>query len=174
MRVWEVIGLCVLKKVSARKERAPESKRLFNSFYSSCRVVSLKATWLAWKAKKNYGWTLDLAWASVGEAKALRYRGWSFRGNVEKVIDGKDQRGAKQELLENLDLVQVLDRDVENLSGWLYTDTDEGNYELKTWCPTVVYKVQSLNVAESFICWNKIFSHRYIWEHRLQQTITNW
>lgn len=39
------------------------------------------------------------------------------RGNVEKVIDGKDQRGAKQELLENLDLVQVLDRDVENLSG---------------------------------------------------------
>ena len=34
-----------------------------------------------------------------------------------KVIDGKDQRGAKDELLQNLDLVQVLDRDVENLSG---------------------------------------------------------
>lgn len=40
------------------------------------------------------------------------------RGNVEKVIDGKDQRGAKAELLEDLDLVQVLDRDVENLSGF--------------------------------------------------------
>ena len=36
---------------------------------------------------------------------------------MEKVIDGKDQRGAKNQLLEDLDLVQVLDRDVENLSG---------------------------------------------------------
>ena len=36
---------------------------------------------------------------------------------MEKVIDGKDQRGAKDQLLEDLDLVQVLDRDVENLSG---------------------------------------------------------
>ena len=36
---------------------------------------------------------------------------------MEKVIDGKDQRGAKAQLLEDLDLVQVLDRDVENLSG---------------------------------------------------------
>ena len=43
------------------------------------------------------------------------------RGNVEKVIDGKDQRGAKQQLLEDLDLVQVLDRDVENLSGAVFT-----------------------------------------------------
>lgn len=33
------------------------------------------------------------------------------------VIDGKDQRGAKEALLRDLDLVQVLDRDVENLSG---------------------------------------------------------
>ena len=39
------------------------------------------------------------------------------RGNVEKVIDDKDQRGAKDQLLQDLDLVQVLDRDVENLSG---------------------------------------------------------
>lgn len=39
------------------------------------------------------------------------------RGNVEKVIDGKDQRGAKDQLLKDLDLIQVLDRDVENLSG---------------------------------------------------------
>ena len=39
------------------------------------------------------------------------------RGNVEVVIDGKDGRGAKKQLLKDLDLEQVLDRDVENLSG---------------------------------------------------------
>ena len=33
------------------------------------------------------------------------------------MIDDKDQRGAKDQLLQDLDLVQVLDRDVENLSG---------------------------------------------------------
>ena len=33
------------------------------------------------------------------------------------VIDGKDGRGAKKQLLKDLDLEQVLDRDVENLSG---------------------------------------------------------
>lgn len=49
---------------------------------------------------------------------AWGWQGWRFcRGNVEKVIDGKDQRGAKDMLLRDLDLVQVLDRDVENLSG---------------------------------------------------------
>ena len=38
---------------------------------------------------------------------------------METVIDGKDQRGAKSQLLQDLDLAQVLDRDVENLSGEL-------------------------------------------------------
>ena len=39
------------------------------------------------------------------------------RGNVEVVLDQKDERGAKQQLLEDLELIQVLDRDVEHLSG---------------------------------------------------------
>jgi len=41
----------------------------------------------------------------------------AVRGNVGAVIDEKDQRGAKAMLLEALDLAQVTDRDVENLSG---------------------------------------------------------
>jgi ATP-binding cassette, sub-family E, member 1 len=41
----------------------------------------------------------------------------AVRGNVEQVIDSKDQRGAKEMLLRELDLEQVLDRNVENLSG---------------------------------------------------------
>jgi translation initiation factor RLI1 len=39
------------------------------------------------------------------------------RGNVGLVINQKDQRGVKEELLRDLDLNQVLDRDVEHLSG---------------------------------------------------------
>ena len=41
----------------------------------------------------------------------------AVRGNVGTVIDEKDERGAKAFLLEALDLQQVTDRDVENLSG---------------------------------------------------------
>eukprot|EP00191_Tetraselmis_sp_GSL018_P018003 CAMPEP_0177589164 /NCGR_PEP_ID=MMETSP0419_2-20121207/6644_1 /TAXON_ID=582737 /ORGANISM="Tetraselmis sp., Strain GSL018" /LENGTH=704 /DNA_ID=CAMNT_0019079473 /DNA_START=16 /DNA_END=2132 /DNA_ORIENTATION=- len=41
----------------------------------------------------------------------------AVRGNVEHVIDQKDQRGKKDALLKELDLVQVTDRNVENLSG---------------------------------------------------------
>lgn len=39
------------------------------------------------------------------------------RGNVEVVLDQKDERGAKAQLLKDLELEQVLDRDVEHLSG---------------------------------------------------------
>ena len=39
------------------------------------------------------------------------------RGNVEVVLDQKDERGAKAQLLEDLELTAVLDRDVEHLSG---------------------------------------------------------
>ena len=41
----------------------------------------------------------------------------AVRGNVEEVIDQKDQRGNKAKLLKELDLEQVTDRNVENLSG---------------------------------------------------------
>uniref|UniRef100_A0A7S1T6P9 ATP-binding cassette transporter n=1 Tax=Tetraselmis chuii TaxID=63592 RepID=A0A7S1T6P9_9CHLO len=41
----------------------------------------------------------------------------AVRGNVEEVIDQKDQRGNKDKLLTQLDLKQVTDRNVENLSG---------------------------------------------------------
>ena len=41
----------------------------------------------------------------------------AVRGNVGEVMDQKDERGAKAELLKDLDLEQVLDRNVENLSG---------------------------------------------------------
>ena len=41
----------------------------------------------------------------------------AVRGNVEEVIVSKDERGAKEQLLADLDLNQVLDRNVENLSG---------------------------------------------------------
>ena len=39
------------------------------------------------------------------------------RGNVGEILDQKDQRGVKAALLRDLDLEQVLDRDVEHLSG---------------------------------------------------------
>ena len=49
---------------------------------------------------------------------AARSQKWlCCRGNVGLVIEGKDQRGVKEALLEDLDLNQVLDRDVEHLSG---------------------------------------------------------
>ncbi|KAK9806748.1 hypothetical protein WJX72_001148 [[Myrmecia] bisecta] len=41
----------------------------------------------------------------------------AVRGNVGDVLDQKDQRGEKANLLQLLDLEQVLDRDVEHLSG---------------------------------------------------------
>lgn len=41
----------------------------------------------------------------------------SCRGNVGDILDQKDQRGVKAALLRDLDLEQVLDRDVEHLSG---------------------------------------------------------
>lgn len=41
----------------------------------------------------------------------------AVRGNVSEVLDGKDQRGVKADLLTDLDLEQVCDRNVENLSG---------------------------------------------------------
>eukprot|EP00887_Chlorella_sp_A99_P003911 scaffold11.g3911.t1 len=41
----------------------------------------------------------------------------AVRGNVGEVIDQKDQRGQREALLRELDLEQVLDRNVENLSG---------------------------------------------------------
>lgn len=41
----------------------------------------------------------------------------AVRGNVGEVIDGKDERGVKEDLYKDLDLAQVLDRNVENLSG---------------------------------------------------------
>ena len=41
----------------------------------------------------------------------------AVRGNVGEVIDGKDERGIKASLYKDLDLAQVLDRNVENLSG---------------------------------------------------------
>lgn len=39
------------------------------------------------------------------------------RGNVDEVITQKDARGVRESLLERLDLQQVLDRNVEHLSG---------------------------------------------------------
>ncbi|CAK0771777.1 ABC transporter E member 2 [Coccomyxa viridis] len=41
----------------------------------------------------------------------------AVRGNVGEILDQKDQRGVKAALLRDLDLEQVLDRDVEHLSG---------------------------------------------------------
>ncbi|KAF6262578.1 P-loop containing nucleoside triphosphate hydrolase protein [Scenedesmus sp. NREL 46B-D3] len=41
----------------------------------------------------------------------------AVRGNVDEVLSGKDQRGIKPYLLDKLDLTQVLDRNVEHLSG---------------------------------------------------------
>lgn len=41
----------------------------------------------------------------------------AVRGNVGDVIDSKDQRNVRDALLKELDLEQVLDRNVENLSG---------------------------------------------------------
>mmetsp|Transcript_20524 Transcript_20524/g.57218 ORF Transcript_20524/g.57218 Transcript_20524/m.57218 type:complete len:618 (-) Transcript_20524:579-2432(-) len=41
----------------------------------------------------------------------------AVRGNVREVLDSKDQRQVKAELLKDLDLEQVCDRNVENLSG---------------------------------------------------------
>ncbi|KAL4429831.1 hypothetical protein ABPG77_010948 [Micractinium sp. CCAP 211/92] len=41
----------------------------------------------------------------------------AVRGNVGEVINEKDQRGQRAQLLKDLDLEQVLDRNVENLSG---------------------------------------------------------
>ena len=40
-------------------------------------------------------------------------------GNVGEVLDSKDERGQNAQLLKDLDLEQVLDRNVENLSGGL-------------------------------------------------------
>lgn len=39
------------------------------------------------------------------------------RGNVGEVLESKDDRGAITQLAADLELVQVMDRDVENLSG---------------------------------------------------------
>ncbi|KAL4855086.1 ABC transporter E family member 2 [Chlorella vulgaris] len=41
----------------------------------------------------------------------------AVRGNVEEVLIEKDQRGQRQQLMKDLDLEQVLDRNVEHLSG---------------------------------------------------------
>lgn len=41
----------------------------------------------------------------------------AVRGNVGDVLTEKDERGARAQLLADLDLEQVLDRNVENLSG---------------------------------------------------------
>jgi len=41
----------------------------------------------------------------------------AVRGNVDEVITAKDSRGVRETLLKDLDLEQVLDRNVENLSG---------------------------------------------------------
>ncbi|EIE24324.1 Abce1 protein [Coccomyxa subellipsoidea C-169] len=41
----------------------------------------------------------------------------AVRGSVESIIDEKDARGVKEMLLRDLDLEQVLDREVEHLSG---------------------------------------------------------
>jgi hypothetical protein len=46
---------------------------------------------------------------------------WTFcashSGNVGEVLETKDERGQNAQLLKDLDLEQVLDRNVENLSG---------------------------------------------------------
>ena len=41
----------------------------------------------------------------------------AVRGNVGEVLDQKDERDKKAELCADLQLNQVIDRDVENLSG---------------------------------------------------------
>ena len=41
----------------------------------------------------------------------------AVRGNVLDVINEKDERGAKDQLMKELDLLQVTDRNVDNLSG---------------------------------------------------------
>ncbi|GBG77011.1 hypothetical protein CBR_g23341 [Chara braunii] len=41
----------------------------------------------------------------------------AVKGNVNKVLTDKDERDKKEELVTNLDLRSVLDREVENLSG---------------------------------------------------------
>ena len=44
-------------------------------------------------------------------------------GNVGEVLDSKDERGQNAQLLKDLDLEQVLDRNVENLSGGVLQKT---------------------------------------------------
>lgn len=47
-------------------------------------------------------------------------------GNVGEVLDSKDERGQNAQLLKDLDLEQVLDRNVENLSGGLAARSADG------------------------------------------------
>lgn len=44
----------------------------------------------------------------------------AVRGNVEEVLKQKDGRGQREHLQKVLELEQVLDRDVEHLSGMLH------------------------------------------------------
>ena len=62
----------------------------------------------------------DLFWRGIYVRPETSLKGpfLSFcRGNVGDILDQKDQRGVKASLLKDLDLEQVLDRDVEHLSG---------------------------------------------------------
>lgn len=59
-----------------------------------------------------------LARPGPGHAVALIICRWQLcRGNVKVLLEDKDQRGQVPQLQRDLDLEQVLDRDVENLSG---------------------------------------------------------
>ena len=51
-------------------------------------------------------------------------------GNVGEVLDSKDERGQNAQLLKDLDLEQVLDRNVENLSGGLAGGKPKGGRSL--------------------------------------------
>ena len=41
----------------------------------------------------------------------------AVKGNVQEVLSQKDERNLKEDLCHDLDLIQVLDRDVGDLSG---------------------------------------------------------
>ena len=88
-----------------------------------------------WQGSRDRGQVLNPMGAARGNVETVldqkQYCDWqgsrdsvqilnltgAARGNVETVLDQKDERGVKAMLLEELDLAQVLDRDVEHLSG---------------------------------------------------------
>ena len=57
------------------------------------------------------------AWQAIIKPQYVDHIPKAVRGNVGEVLDQKDERNMKAELCADLELNQVIDRDVVNLSG---------------------------------------------------------